>query len=427
MRGLLGWKVAQLQVKSTLLAVLLAAVTACNATTAACGSGCDDGDPCTLDSLTAHGDCSYRAWRGVCEDGNPCTVNELCTTGTCLGTAINCDDGHDCTLDACGALGCVHTAKDVTICDDANGCTSDNCDLDKGCIHTPHGEACDDGSVCTTGDACKDGLCVANYVGPNCDDKNGCTVDSCAPLTGQCVHVVVDNPCDDANPCTKDDVCTDAGCSGTLDCECAKAAGQSVPLAEDCSTPFDDNCDGKVNDESLCGVATYAFSNEPGCGAVCYYDEGHNAAINGAGQEKNAAGWDQFATGQLRDGLHGGDDWGADLGKGTAYEWVGWSLPAFKVTFKFTAPRQVKTLRIGVNNKNDGVAAPPEVGLRFSNDGKTWSKVQTYKLADNSLPAVTVGKRGDIVLTFTQHVATYVEIAFATPGTWTFVDEVAFE
>ena len=405
------------------LALLVCALAGCNSAS----TDCDDGDPCTLDLHSAHGDCTYRVWRGKCEDGDPCTVGEMCTTSVCIGVPINCDDGFACTHDACGKLGCVHQAKDTTACDDANGCTTDTCDIDKGCVHAAAGDTCDDGSVCTTGDACKDGACVANYIGPNCDDKNPCTVDSCAPSTGLCQHIIADNACDDGNPCTKDDVCTDAGCSGTLDCACASAAGQSVPMAEDCSTPFDDNCDGKVNDESLCGATLYAFSDAPGCGAVCYYDEAHNVAVNGPGLEKSSAGWDKFGSGQLRDGTHGGDDWGADLGKGTAYEWVAWSLASFKLTFKFAAPRQVKTVRIGVNNKNDGVAEPPELALRFSNDGKTWTQPQSFKLSDKTLPIVPAGKHGDIVLTFPQHIAVYVEIAFVTPGTWTFVDEVAFE
>src|SRR5262249_34948727 len=49
-------------------------------------------------------------------------------------TVIGCDDGNPCTIDTCDATGhCVNTPKN---CDDGNACTTDTCDANGNCVHT---------------------------------------------------------------------------------------------------------------------------------------------------------------------------------------------------------------------------------------------------------------------------------------------------
>ena len=66
-----------------------------------------------------------------CEDLNPCTVDTCDTSsGTCRHDPLNCDDGNLCTTDSCemtypGAGGCTHAnLPDGTSCDDGNSCTT---------------------------------------------------------------------------------------------------------------------------------------------------------------------------------------------------------------------------------------------------------------------------------------------------------------
>ncbi len=59
--------------------------------------------------------CTGPGWTqgGACDDGDPCTVETVCVAaGVCEGVALDCDDGDPCTKDACdAAVGCVHTAQ----------------------------------------------------------------------------------------------------------------------------------------------------------------------------------------------------------------------------------------------------------------------------------------------------------------------------
>ena len=91
-------------------------------------------------------------------------------------------------------------------------------------------------------------------------------------------------------------------------------------------------------------------------------------------------------------------------------------------------PRNVALLRLGLNNfLNGDVVQPPRIDLRFSLDGQTWTMAQVFQTADGSEPVIPDGKRGDVTLAFPLATARYVEIAFVTPGKWTFVDELAFD
>ena len=390
-------------------------------------AACDDGLACTNDGCAKDGSCIHTARTGACDDGNACTNGDSCQGTVCAGATTDCNDTFPCTQDACDkAKGCVHIAGDITACEDGNLCTDDKCDPAAGCVHAPNAATCTDGSLCTLNDACSGGACLPGATTVGCDDKNPCTDDACAPATGACSHLANKAPCDDGNPCTNGDVCAAAACSAPLDCTCAVAAGQKLP-AEDCDTPGDDNCNGIVNDVSVCGASVYKFSSAPECGAVCYYDEGHNVAVNGPGAATNNAGFDTFAIGDLFDGVRGVDDWAANLGKGAGAEWVAWTAPLQILTVQFAKPRDVALVHLGLNNKKDGsVSQPPEVQIRLSDDGVKWSALASFKVGETQ-PAIPAGKRGDIALTFPTQTARFVEIRFLTPGSWTFVDEIDFD
>ena len=171
-----------------------------------------------------------------CDDGNACTLADACTAGVCGGTELSCDDDNACTTNACDSeLGCVFPPVldgaecddnnactqnntcirgvcrgDAVRCNDGNACTDDTCDPETGCEAINHDRACSDGDACTSGDVCVDGSCVP--AGPtDCDDGNACTIEICDEFAG-CTYVPSLSPCctgsvsicDDGNPCTTD-------------------------------------------------------------------------------------------------------------------------------------------------------------------------------------------------------------------------------
>jgi len=111
--------------------------------------GCDDGDPCTLDSCGDDGRCRHELVAG-CE---PCNAPSDCEgLGDSCETA-RCDSGF-CTYEV------------------ADGC-----------------RACEDEAICADGDACTIESCngTCHYAELGCDDEDPCTVDACDSLAG-CTH-----------------------------------------------------------------------------------------------------------------------------------------------------------------------------------------------------------------------------------------------
>jgi len=396
-----------------------------------CTAGqCDDNSPCTSDTCSKTGTCKHELLTGTCQDGNACTTSDHCVGTACTGVAYDCNDGYPCTVDSCDtSKGCVHLPTFVTVCEDGNGCTADSCDAVSGCVHLPNTALCNDGNPCTFGDACFGGTCLPSGATMTCDDQNSCTNDACLPASGTCAHSPNTHDCDDGNPCTLGDVCAANVCAGIVNCGCALEMGQVLPDKDNCDTPYDDNCDGNINEPGTCGATLYRFNVKPNCSdAFCYYDEPHNVAASGEDKANDPSGFGKYAKGQLLDGAKGIDDWSADLGFGVAFEWVAWSSSTPIVFVQFAQPRNLAFVRLGLNNRDSGgVSQPPEIDLQFSMDGVTWGASQKFTLADGSQPQIPPGKRGDIDLKFAMHTAKFVAIAFVTPGSWTFVDEIAFD
>lgn len=155
----------------------------------------------------------------LCDDGDICTGGDRCEAGDCVaGEDDPCDDGDSCTEDACDPVsGC---ASAPLVCADDNPCTDDSCLAESGCQFTPleDGSPCDDGDACTQGEACAEGACTGVN---DCDDENPCTEDTC-DADGGCLNTPAEGAtCDDGDACTGQDLCdADAFCSGeALNCD----------------------------------------------------------------------------------------------------------------------------------------------------------------------------------------------------------------
>ena len=117
---------------------------------------------------------------------------------------------------------------------------------------------------------------------------------------------------------------------------------------------------------------------------------------------------------QLTDGILGSDDLLADLGNGTAYEWVGWTEQTDPVTMTFTVAGNIGAVQIGFNHRDGlGVFIPVSVSI----NGKS------YQLEADDIPN---NSRGD--LTFSgPFQAPEVKIVLLHRGRgWILVDEVRF-
>ena len=214
--------------------------------------GCDDGNPCTVDSCSAVKGCQYTDDSAPCDDGNPCTVGDLCKSGSCSGgKTLACDSGKACVLgecdlstgkcgfkqlgegtpcndnnlctetDTCLAGSCIGKAA---VCDDGNDCTvAAGCSAQSGCSFLFKAGVCDDGNDCSYGEGCLAGQCTgAKPV--DCNDGNPCTADSCAPTKG-CVHSAKIGGCEDGDPCTEGDTCKGGVCAAGSDvCQCENNA-----------------------------------------------------------------------------------------------------------------------------------------------------------------------------------------------------------
>jgi len=118
------------------------------------GGGCNDGNPCTIDSLDNNGACVHTGMSdgSDCSDGNACTTGEVCVGGSCGGgTAVDCNDNNACSTELGCDLesGCV---RQWLACDDGDGCTGDACDSNSGsCTFTPLNIDCNVGACEATG------------------------------------------------------------------------------------------------------------------------------------------------------------------------------------------------------------------------------------------------------------------------------------
>ena len=220
--------------------------------TAVVDFGCDDGNPCTVDTADVGAGCDHAVDDGASCD-SPCAQLQTaaCVSGQCLCLSQCSDPDDDPCIQAVSVApdgSCVYGPRDngtpclpvsacvsgegqcqsgvcvnapELACDDSNPCTDDWCDPVAGCKHANNAKSCSDGSACTVGDVCLDGACKSGGL-LDCNDKNSCTSDACNPGAGSpavaCTHVPLTGPaCSDGNACTKNDACNAGQCKGTSD------------------------------------------------------------------------------------------------------------------------------------------------------------------------------------------------------------------
>jgi hypothetical protein len=108
---------------------------------------------------------------------------------------------------------------------------------------------------------------------------------------------------------------------------------------------------------------------------------------------------------QLSDGRKGSDDILSDLGRGGAYEWVGWTDLTEPVTLTFTLPAEAKVsaVEIGVNHRDGlGIFVPSAVtinGVRFEPDAEAVPNNERYDLTfsgsfDGPVVTIVLNHRG---------------------------------
>jgi len=98
------------------------------------------------------------------------------------------------------------------------------------------------------------------------------------------------------------------------------------------------------------GNVAFNYTSDPGeSGGLPYFDE----------------------TGrQLSDGVLGKDDWSLNLGRGPAYEWVGWSIAEPVITLDLGRELSVSSVRVYCNNfqKDTGVFLPQSISVAIGKD-----------------------------------------------------------
>jgi hypothetical protein len=151
----------------------------CSTPSAADGTACDDGDPCTTDACQS-GVCVGSGSCATCGDGQqnqgetgvdcggPCAPCCVPTAELCNGLDDDCD-------------GVVDEGAETSCPPSANGCLGPSACVAGACSNPPvaNGTACTDGNACTQSDTCQSGTCTPGAAlscgpGVSCDPVIGC-------------------------------------------------------------------------------------------------------------------------------------------------------------------------------------------------------------------------------------------------------------
>ncbi len=267
-----------------------------------CPTSCDDGDPCTDDSMSgsaetcnvecsndvitdcadddgccAEGcnanndnDCSPVCGNDIIEEGENCDPPADCV---CQPSAVQCEvaimtgDPQSCNIE-CSYVMIEECLDDDDCC--PTGCNSNN---DNDCIPACGNDVIEQGETCDPPASCP----------TDCDDSDTCTIDQ---MTGSpdncnvaCSHTgIVD--------CLDDDLCCPPGCNANLDNDCAPVCGNDIvepgetcdppatcptdcddsdPCTDDTMTGSDANCDADCMNEPI----TDCINDDGCCPATC--------------------------------------------------------------------------------------------------------------------------------------------------------------
>ncbi len=148
------------------------------APTCASAADCDDTSPCTVDTCTAAGVCTYAP----ATNGTPCADVFFCNG-----------------LEACSAGVCVHSGNP--------------CGLPEDCDEMRDWCSCSDGNECTVNDHYDEtGACVGTVSGASCTTCGGA---ACGCCDGRCERFDQDSQCGRCDRgCSGVDYCEDCGSSG---------------------------------------------------------------------------------------------------------------------------------------------------------------------------------------------------------------------
>ena len=184
-------------------------------------SGCNDNNPCTVDSCTATG-CKFDPAPMVgatCDDGNAMTFNDVCqASGVCAGTVAQCNVDSDCPAP-------------TDVCAGPQTCVNHTCQA--GTAPLADETPCNDGSASTKYDVCRSGVCRGFACGSDaqCSDGQACNgAERC--VANACV-AGTPMVCDDGNVCNGTETCVGSSC----------VAGSALACSTDQGPCFDSFCD----------------------------------------------------------------------------------------------------------------------------------------------------------------------------------------
>jgi hypothetical protein len=231
-------------------------------------------DPVLSDKCCAPGcnanndaDCGQVCGNGVKESGETCDPVATCPTA--------CNDGNPCTTDTLQNAGtcmaqCVST---VAACVSGDGCCSSGCtDSQDADCHVVPQPSCGNGRV-EAGETC-DGNCPVS-----CSDNNLCTLDVLSGSAAACSAKCTSTP---ITTCTTPvaDGCCAAGCNPGNDADCPYECGDGVVVpGETCDGNCPTSCDdgNPCTDDTMTGtpaICDVACHHTPSTTPVCLCGNG---------------------------------------------------------------------------------------------------------------------------------------------------------
>ncbi len=228
-----------------------------------CGDGVPDlGEDCD-DGNQSNDDFCLDTCRFACGDGVVNAV-ELCDTAIAAGSAgacpISCDDGDPCTTDTLGGATCLAVCSHGAITGfvDGDGCCPAGGDatVDADCP-----AVCDNGVVEPTETCDPSATCPTA-----CDDGSACTTDT---LTGSAATCDAACAFDPIVACASGDGCCPTGCTVASDADCSAVCGNGViDTGETCDPPA--TCPSSCDDGVACTTDSMSGS-AANCNVACTF------------------------------------------------------------------------------------------------------------------------------------------------------------
>ncbi|MFH2010798.1 MAG: MYXO-CTERM sorting domain-containing protein, partial [bacterium] len=223
-----------------------APITECHDSDGCCAAGCD---------ASVDNDCSASCGNSVLEPGETCDPPASCPT--------TCDDGNACTVDTLtgSAVNCNVDCSNASIseCHDGDGCCAAGCDAS---VDSDCSASCGDGTV-DAGETCDPPASCPT----DCDDGDACTDDI---LTGSAANCNVACSYNTISACVNGDGCCPDGCDETTDDDCSITCGNgTLDPGETCDPPS--SCPATCDSADSCLVGRLQGSAST-CDATCAFD-----------------------------------------------------------------------------------------------------------------------------------------------------------